>query len=72
MFDNGVMSRILGPKREEVTGEWRKLHTEELHNLYFSENCIRVIISRIMIWAGYVEGIGCEAVNWIQLAGGPL
>ena len=48
MSDNRVMRRIFGPKREEVTAEWRKLHNEELNDLYGSANCVRVIKSRRM------------------------
>jgi hypothetical protein len=47
-----VLRRLVGPKRDEVTGGWRKLHNEELHNLYSSPNIIRMIKSRRMIWAG--------------------
>jgi hypothetical protein len=49
-----VLRRIFGPKRDEVTGYWKKLHNEELHNLYSSSNIIRVIKSRRMRWAGHV------------------
>ena len=52
MFENRVLGRIFGPKRDEVTGEWRKLHNEELNNLYSSPNIVRVIKSRRMRWAG--------------------
>jgi hypothetical protein len=48
VFENRVLSRIFGPKRDEVTGEWRKLHTEELHDLYCSPTIVRVITSRRM------------------------
>jgi hypothetical protein len=48
VFDNGVQKGIFGPKRDEVTGGWRKLHNEELHNLFSSPNTVRVIKSRIM------------------------
>jgi hypothetical protein len=48
VFENRVLRRIFGPKRDEVTGEWKKLHNEELHNLYSSPNIIRQIISRRM------------------------
>jgi hypothetical protein len=48
VFENRVLRRIFGPKREEVTGDWRKLHNEELHNLYSSPNIIRIIKSRAM------------------------
>jgi hypothetical protein len=46
VIENRVLRRIFGPKRDEVTGEWRKLHNKELHNLYFSPNIIRMIKSR--------------------------
>jgi hypothetical protein len=48
VFENRVLRRIFGPKRDEVTGDWRKLHKEELHNLYSSLNTIRMIKSRRM------------------------
>jgi hypothetical protein len=48
VFENRVLRRIFGPKRDEVTGEWRKLHNEELNNLYSAPNIVRVIKSRIM------------------------
>jgi len=54
MFENMVLRRIFGPKRDEVTGEWRKLHNEELNDLYCSPNIFRVIKSRRMRWAGHV------------------
>jgi len=57
VFENRVLRRIFGPKRDEVTGEWRKLHNEELNNLYSSPNIVRVIISRRMRWAGHVARI---------------
>jgi hypothetical protein len=49
-----VLRRIFGPKREEVAGDWRKVHNEELHNLYASLNIIRVIRTRKLRWAGHV------------------
>jgi hypothetical protein len=55
-----VLRRIFGPKRDEVTGEWRKLHNEELHYLYSSPNIARVIKSRRMKWAGNVARMGEE------------
>jgi hypothetical protein len=55
VFENRVLRRIFGPKRDEVTGEWRKLHSEELHNLYSSANTIRQIKSRRVRLAGYME-----------------
>jgi hypothetical protein len=57
-FENRVLRRIFGPKRDEVTGEWRKLHNEELHNLYLSPNIIRQIKSRRMRWSGHVARMG--------------
>ena len=65
-FENRVLGRIFGPKRDEVTGEWRKLHIEELNDLYFSPNIFRVIKSRRMRWARHVarmkEGRGVYKV----------
>jgi hypothetical protein len=58
VFENTVRRRIFGPKKDEITGEWRRLHNEELNDLYSSLNIIRVIKSRRMMWADYVEGIG--------------
>jgi hypothetical protein len=54
MFENRVLRRIFGPKRDEVTGEWRKLHREELRDLYSSPSIIRIIKSRRIRWAGHV------------------
>jgi hypothetical protein len=53
MFENRVLRRISGPKTDGVTGGWRKLHNEELHNLYSSPSIIRIIKSRRMRWAGH-------------------
>jgi hypothetical protein len=58
VFKNRVLRRIFGPKRDDVIGEWRKLHSEEPHNLYSSPNIIRVIKSRGMRWAGHVPCMG--------------
>jgi len=60
VFENGVLRRIFGPKRDEVTGEWRKLHNEELNVLYSSPNIVRVIKSRRMRWAEHVARRGEE------------
>jgi hypothetical protein len=60
VFENRVLRRTFGPKKDEVTGEWRKLHTEELHILYSSPNIIRQIKSRRMKWAGHVARMGEE------------
>jgi hypothetical protein len=60
MFENRVLRRIFGPKRDGMAGGWRKLHKEELHNLYSSPSVIRIIKSRKMRWAGHVARIGGE------------
>jgi uncharacterized membrane protein len=54
VFENRLLWRIFGPKRDEVTGDWRKLHNEELHNLHSSPSIIRMIKSKMMIWAGHI------------------
>jgi hypothetical protein len=56
-FENRVLRRISGPKREE-DGLWRKLHNDELHSLYYSPNIVKVIKSRRMMWAGHVTRMG--------------
>jgi hypothetical protein len=58
VFENRVLRRIFGPKRDEVTGEWRKMLNEELCDLYFPPNIIRIIKSRRMRWAGNVARMG--------------
>jgi hypothetical protein len=58
VFEKRVMSRIIEPKRDNVTGEWRKLHTEELNVLYFLPIIVRVIKSRKMMRAGHVARMG--------------
>jgi hypothetical protein len=60
VFDNRVLGRIFRPKRDEVTGEWRKLHSEELHNLYSCPDIIRQIKSMRMKWTGHVAHMGEE------------
>ena len=71
MFENGVLRRIFGSKRDEITGEWRKLHTEELYDLYSSPNIIRVIISRRMRWVGHVASTGERRGAYRVLVGKP-
>jgi len=58
VFENTVLRRIFGPRRDEVTGEWRRLHNEELNDLYSSPYIVRVIKSRRMRWAGHVARMG--------------
>jgi hypothetical protein len=58
MFENRVLGRIFGPRRDEVTGEYRKLHNEDLHDLYSSPSIIRLIKARRMRWAGHIARMG--------------
>jgi hypothetical protein len=71
VFENRVLRRIFGPKRDEVMGEWRKLYNEELHNLYSSPDIIRQIKSRQMRWAGRVARMGEERKVYKVLVGKP-
>jgi hypothetical protein len=71
VFENRVLRRIFGPKRDEVKGEWRKLHNEELHNLYSSPDIIRQAKSRRMRWAGHVARMGEERKVYKVLVGKP-
>jgi hypothetical protein len=71
VFENGVLRRIFGPKRDEVTGGWRKLHNEELHNLYSFPSIIRMIKSRRMRWAGHVARMGENRNAYRILVGKP-
>jgi hypothetical protein len=68
VFENRVL-RISGLKRDETTGGWRKLHNEELHNLYFSPSIIRMIKPRRMRWAGHVAQIGEQRNAYRTLVG---
>jgi len=67
-LENRVLRRILGPEREEVTGDWRKLHNEELIELHSSPNIIRMIKSRRMRWAENLGRMGVE--RYLQGFGG--
>jgi hypothetical protein len=60
VFENRVLRRIFGPKRDEVKGEWRKLHNKELRDLYSSPRIIRKINTRRMRWAGHLARLGGE------------
>jgi hypothetical protein len=71
VFENRVLRRIFGPKWDEVTGEWRKLHNEELHNLYSSPNIIRQIKLRRMRWVGHVACVGEDGNVYKVLVGNP-
>ena len=63
MFENRVLRGIFGSKRDEVRGEWRKLHDEELNDLYCSPNIVRVINSKRMRWVGHVARMGERSVQ---------
>ena len=63
MFENRVLRRIFGVKRDRVTGEWRKLHNEELNDLYCSPNIVRVIKQRRMRWAEHVARMGERSIQ---------
>jgi len=69
VFENRVMRRIFGPRRDEVTGEWRKLHHEELNDRYNSPYIFRVIKSRRIEWASLVERMGYLRVVYRVLVG---
>jgi hypothetical protein len=71
VFENRVLRRIFGPKRDEVIGGWRKLHNEELHNLHCSPSIIRIIKSRRMGWAGHVARMGEKRNAYRILVGNP-
>jgi hypothetical protein len=71
VFENRVLRRIFGPKRDEVTGEWRKLHNEELRGLYSLLSIIRIIKSRRMRWEGHVARIGDKRNAYRLLVGKP-
>jgi hypothetical protein len=69
VFENRVLRRIFGPRRDEVTGEWRKLHNEELHNFYSSPDTIRQVKSKRMWWAGHVARMGEDRKVYKVLVG---
>jgi hypothetical protein len=71
VFENRVLRRIFEPKRDEVTGEWRRLHNKELYALYSSPNIIRVIKSRRLTWAGHVARMGERGGAYRALVGKP-
>jgi hypothetical protein len=71
VFENRVLRRIFWPKRDEVTGKWRKLHNEELHDLYSSPSIIRIMKSRRMRWAGHVARMREKRNGYRLLVGKP-
>jgi hypothetical protein len=71
VFENRVLRRIFGPRRDEVMGEWRKLHNEELHNLYSSPDIINQVKSRRMRWAGHEARKGQDRKVYKALVGKP-
>jgi hypothetical protein len=71
LFENRMLRRMCGAKRDEETGGWRKLHNQELHNFYSSTGIIRMIKSRKMRWAGHVTRIGEKRIACIILVGKP-
>ena len=71
VFENRVLRRIFGPKRDEMKGEWRKLHNEELRDVYCSPSIVRVIKSRRMRWAGHVACMGERRGVYRVLVGKP-
>jgi hypothetical protein len=71
VFENRVLRRIFGSKRDEVTGGWREMHCEELHNLYSSPSIIRMIKSRIVRWAKYVARMREKRYAYRILVGKP-
>jgi len=71
VFENRVFKRLFGPKRDAITGEWRKLHNEELSDLYSLSNIVRVVKSRRMRWAGHVVRMGEGRVVHRVLVGKP-
>jgi len=71
VFENRVLRRVFGPKRDEIAGKWRKLHNEELNDLYCSPYIVRVIKSRRMRWAGQVARVGERRRAYKLLVGKP-
>jgi hypothetical protein len=71
VFENRVLRRIFGPKRDEVTGGWRKLHNEELYNLYSTQSIIKIFKSRRMRWAWHIARMGEKRNSYRILVGEP-
>jgi hypothetical protein len=71
VFENTMLRRIFGPKRDDVARDWRKLHNEELHNLYSSPSIIRMIKSKRVRWAGHVSRMGEKKIAYEVFLGKP-
>jgi hypothetical protein len=71
LFENRLLRRIFGPERDEVTGDWRELHNEELYNLYSSPCIIKMMMSRMMRWAGHVARLREKMNAYRIFAGNP-
>jgi hypothetical protein len=71
VIENRVLRRVFGPKKDGLTGGWRKLHNEELHDLYTSQSIIRIIKSKRMRWAWHVERMGEKRNVYKILVGNP-
>jgi hypothetical protein len=71
VFENRVLRRIFRPRRDEVTGEWRKLHNEEIHDLYSSPSIIRIMKSKRMRWTGHAARMGKKRNTYRMLVGKP-
>ena len=69
VFENKVLRNIFGPKRDDQTGEWRRLHNAELHDLYVNLDITRIVKSRRLRWAGHVTRMGNERGAWKLLVG---
>jgi hypothetical protein len=72
VFEYRVLRRVFGPKRDEVTGEWRELHNEELNDLFSLPNIVRMVKSRRMRWAGHVARMGEDRGVYRLLVGKPV
>jgi hypothetical protein len=71
VFENRVLRRIFGPKRDEVTGKWRRIHNNELYALYYPPNIIRVIKLRRLRWVGHMACMGTRRCAYRALVGKP-
>ena len=71
VFENSVLRKIFGPKRDEVTGEWGRLHNEELYDLYSTNNNCVIKLKRIR-WAGHVAHVGRGEIQYVQDFGGEI